>query len=65
MVKGQSRIRFKVLNYWAVKDTIIAEWEAWFYNEVKRKSRHIREVCIFEMRGGKVRSLREVWHKRK
>lgn len=65
VVNGQSKIRFKVLNYWTVGNTIIAEWEAWFHNEVKKKNRHLREVGIFEMKGGKVRSFREIWHKQK
>ncbi len=63
VVKGQSKIKFKVLNYWVVKDTMIAEWEAWFYNRVKKKNRHLKEVGIFEMKGNKVKSLREIWQK--
>jgi hypothetical protein len=65
VVKGQSKIKFRILNYWTVKDTMIGAWEAWFYNKVKRKNRHIKGVGIFETKGGKVKSLREIWQKAK
>jgi hypothetical protein len=68
VIGKESQVRFKVLNYWTVGDTILAEWDAHFkksYKGVKRKNKHLRGILILKMKGGKIKSLREIWQKPK
>ena len=65
VVRGQSKIRFRILDCWVAEGAWIGAWEAWFYNRVKQKNRHIRGIGIFEMKGSKVKTLREIWQKSK
>jgi ketosteroid isomerase-like protein len=67
IVGKESQIKFKVLNYWIAGNTILAEWEARFkknYPGVKRKNKHLRGMLILEMKGNKIKSLREIWQKK-
>ena len=44
-----------------MNDTIVAEWEAWFYSKEKQKEKHIQEVAILELEDGKIKTLTEYW----
>ena len=61
----QSNIKFKLLNYYICKETIIAEWDASFDSNIENARMHIREVAIFEISGDKIKSLREYWQSEK
>ena len=61
VVEEQSDIKFKLLNYYIDGDTIIAEWDASFYSNVKNGRIHIIEVAIIELSENKIKSLREYW----
>jgi len=58
VVEEQSDIRFTLLNIFIDGDIAIAEWEARFYSNIKKRESHIREVAIFEIENDKVKSLR-------
>lgn len=62
VVKEQSKIKFKLLNYWVFGNVIVAEWEAWFYTNVEKANKHMREVAIMETKAGKITHNREYWH---
>ena len=57
----QSKIKFKLLNYYICEDTIIAEWDASFNSNIENARIHIKEVAILEISGDKIKSLREYW----
>ncbi|MDD5331197.1 MAG: nuclear transport factor 2 family protein [Candidatus Nanoarchaeia archaeon] len=61
VVREQSKIRFRLLKFYTIKNTIIAEWEAWFYDKIKKENKHIREIAILEIKYDKIKSLREYW----
>ena len=65
VVKEQSKIKFKLLNYYIVKNTIIAEWEASFNSNIENVRIHIKEVAILEIYKNKVKHLREYWQSEK
>ena len=65
VVEEQSDIQFKLLNYYIDGDVIIAEWDASFNSNLKKARIHIKEVAILEMKGSKIRSLREYWRAEK
>lgn len=61
VVEEQSDIKFKLLNYYICDNTIIAEWEATFFNNKEKEKMHIKEVAILEIKKDKIKSLREYW----
>ena len=61
----QSNIEFKLLTYYTIEDTLIAEWEAWFDNNTDHVRVHMKEVAIMEIRDEKIASLREYWQSEK
>lgn len=61
VVRGQSRIEFRLLNTYIDGSTVIAEWEASFDDLVRSVRKHIIEVAILEFRGDRIASLREYW----
>ncbi len=61
----QSNITFKLLTYYIIGDTLIAEWEAWFDNNTDRVRIHMKEIAIMEIRNEKIASLREYWQSEK
>ena len=62
VVKEQSDIKFKLLNYYICGDVVIAEWDASFYSNIENARIHIKEVAIIEIEDHKIKSLREYWH---
>jgi ketosteroid isomerase-like protein len=62
VVGEQSNIRFKLRKFWVSGDTIIAEWDAWFYTKEVKANMHLREVAIMELKGNKIKNYREFWH---
>ncbi len=65
VVEEQSNIKFKLLNYYICGNTVIAEWDASFYSNIQNARIHIKEVGIFEIENGKIKSLREYWQSEK
>jgi ketosteroid isomerase-like protein len=61
VVKGQGHINFTLLNTYVEGTTGIAEWEVCFDDCVQRKRKHMKEIAILELVGGKITSLREYW----
>ena len=61
----QSNIKFRLLNFFICGNTIIAEWEAKFHSNKVNSLIRIREAAILEIRGQKIKSLREYWHEKK
>ncbi len=61
VVLEQSKIEFKLLNYYISKNTLIAEWDATFNSNIEKSGIHIKEVAIIEIKGNKIQSLREYW----
>jgi hypothetical protein len=57
----QSNIKFKLLNFYISQNNIIAEWDASFNNNTQHVAVHIQEVAIMEIKGNKIKSLREYW----
>lgn len=57
----QSKIKFKLLNYYICENSIIAEWDASFNSNIENARIHIREIAILEIHVGKIKSLREYW----
>src|SRR3989344_61776 len=43
VVEEQSDIKFKLLNFYIDGDTVIAEWDASFYSNVKNGRKNIKE----------------------
>jgi len=64
VVEEQSNIKFKLLNFYIDKNTVIAEWDASFHSNIEKKRIHIKEVAILEFKGNKIKSLREYWHEK-
>ena len=65
VVEEQSNIKFKLLNYYIFDDIVIAEWEASFNSNVENARIHIKEIAILEIKGDKIKSLREYWQSEK
>jgi hypothetical protein len=65
VVEEQSKIQFKILNYYISENTVIAEWEATFYSNIEHAHIHMKEVAILEIKGNKIQSLREYWQSEK
>jgi len=61
----QSKIKFKLLNYYICGEVIIAEWDATFYSNIKHAKIRMKEVGIFEIKRNKIKSLREYWQSKK
>lgn len=57
----QSKIEFKLLNYYISNETVIAEWDVSFNNKNKNVQIHMKEVAIIEIKENKINSLREYW----
>jgi len=57
----QSKIDFKVLNFYISGETVIAEWEAFFNSNIENVQIHMKEVAILEIENGLIKSLREYW----
>jgi limonene-1,2-epoxide hydrolase len=62
VVKEQSNIHCRLLNYWVCGNVIFAEFEASFYSSTKRAGKHGKWVGIFELKGNKIKKFREYWH---
>ena len=62
VVKEQSNIQFKLLDFWIDGDTLIAEWDVKFFEISKNEKKHIKEVAIMKIKNGKIVSDREYWH---
>jgi hypothetical protein len=65
VVEEQSKIKFKLLNYYICENTVIAEWEATFNSNIENAQIHMKEVAILEIKGNKIQSLREYWQSEK
>jgi ketosteroid isomerase-like protein len=65
VVEEQSKIKFKLLNYYICENTVIAEWEATFNSNIENSQIHVKEVAILEIKGSKIQSLREYWQSEK
>ncbi|RLE46899.1 nuclear transport factor 2 family protein [Candidatus Woesearchaeota archaeon] len=61
----QSKIEFKLLNFFVCGNTVIAEWEAFFNSNIENARIHIKEVAILEIKNELIKSLREYWHSEK
>ena len=61
VVTEQSDIHFKLLNLCIDGNTVIAEWDANFLSNIKKKRVRILEVAILEFSGNKIKSMREYW----
>ncbi len=61
VVKGQSRIAFKLLNTYVDGSTASGEWEVYFDDLVQSKRKHIIEIAVLEFRNERICSLREYW----
>ena len=61
VVKEQSKIKFKLLNFYIDGNTIIGEWDASFYSNIEKSRIHIKEVAILKVKENKIKSLREYW----
>ena len=61
----QSKIEFKLLNFYICENTIIAEWEASFNSNVENARIRIKEVAILEIENDLIKSLREYWQSEK
>lgn len=57
----QSKIEFKLLNFYICGDTLIAEWEVYFNVNSENIRIHMKEVAIMEIENDLIRSLREYW----
>lgn len=64
VVAEQSDVHFKLLNFYIDGNATIAEWDADFINNRKKKRIYLREAAILEIVGEKIKSLREYWHMR-
>lgn len=60
--KEESDIHVKLLNIYIDGNTVVAEWDAYFFNNKDRQKIHMREVAILEITDNKIKSLREYWH---
>ncbi|MFH1990557.1 MAG: nuclear transport factor 2 family protein [Patescibacteria group bacterium] len=61
----QSKIEFKLLNFYISGNTIIAEWEASFNSNVENTQIHMKEVTLLEIENDLIKSLREYWQSEK
>jgi ketosteroid isomerase-like protein len=61
VVNQQKDISFRILNFWATEDAVIAEWEAKFTDTVRNLKIDMREVAIFTVSGERFSSLREYY----
>ena len=62
VVEEQSKIEFKLLNYYIDNNTLIAEWDVSFNSNIKNVRLHLQEVAIMEIEDGKIKYYREYWH---
>ena len=61
-VVGEQRdIHFKLLNLFIDGDTVIAEWEARFYDTKRGIHIRFKEAAIMTIRNNKIKELREYW----
>lgn len=61
----QSKIEFKLLNFYICDNTIIAEWEASFNSNIINSQIHMKEVALLEIENDLIKSLREYWQSEK
>ncbi len=61
----QSKIEFKLLNFYICENTIIAEWEASFNSNIVNAQIHMKEVALLEIENDLIKSLREYWQSEK
>mgnify|MGYP001575398316 CR=1 FL=1 len=61
VVQEQAEIKFRVLKVYIDGDVVIAEWDATFIDKVEKCRKHIKEVAILEIKGERIKSLREYW----
>ena len=63
VVRDQANITCELLEFYldTDRDTVIAEWEARFYDLVKGERKRMREIAVLTFEDGLVSSLREYW----
>jgi ketosteroid isomerase-like protein len=63
VVREQANITCELAEFYvdAERDTLIAEWEAWFDDLVKDERKHMKEIAVLTFEDGLVSSLREYW----
>jgi len=61
----QSKIEFKLLNFYISGNTVIAEWEASFNSNIKNTQFHLKEVALLEIENDLIKSFREYWQSEK
>ncbi len=65
VLEEQSKIKFRLLNYYICNNTVIAEWEAHFNSNIEKAHIHMKEVAIIEIENNKIKNLREYWQSEK
>ena len=61
VVRQEKDIKFKILNVYAYKNNIIAEWYAQFYDMINQYHIKMKEVALFKVKNGKIYGYREYW----
>ncbi len=61
VVKEQSKIKFRLINYWVCGNVIFAEFWVSFHTNVEKANKRGKWVGIFEIKGGKIKKFREYW----
>ena len=61
--RDQANIRCHLITFYVDpgRDTLIAEWDAWFDDVAQGVRKHMREIAVMEFCGPWVVSLREYW----
>jgi ketosteroid isomerase-like protein len=62
-MREQANITCELAEFYvdAERDTLIAEWEAWFDDLVKGERKHMKEIAVLTFENGLISSLREYW----
>ncbi len=61
----QSKIEFKLLNFYTFENVIIAEWDASFDSNIKNSRVHIISVAIFKIENDLIIHSKEFWQSEK
>lgn len=61
VVRDQANIQCRLLNFYIDGDTVIAEWEATFFDVPQGVRKRMKEIAVLEFEGHLIRSLREYW----
>lgn len=62
VVGEQEKIKFKLLNVYVDGNMAVVEWDAKFYDKIKKRTTHLRSVAVIEIKKNKITSMREYWH---